>query len=394
MDATVSGVRYRESLETTDKREAIALEKKRIAEIQQGKRASTSGKDFARRPFTDAADLFIEERKPHVAPRTYQLDSERLRPLRAFFGDKPLIRIRAEDISSFQRARLAGGIRFGKGGGAPVAGRTVNMEIGVLRQLMGRAKMWRSVEEDVKMLPENKSSKGKVLTREQKLLLFSTAATQDRWLVAYCAAVLAASTTCRGVELKNLRWRDVDLFEQRLQVTRSKTAAGLRVIPMVPDAVSALGRLMERAAGLGSSAPEHFVFPACERGVIDPARPQATWRTAWRNLVGQTGKLAGEQAAKCAAEGGHDIEQARAAAVAPFKGFRFHDLRHQAITELAEAGASDATLMSISGHMSRAMLEHYSHVRMAAKRDALSKLEGGLMAVPKSEEQLPEVRPN
>ena len=27
--------------------------------------------------------------------------------------------------------------------------------------------------------------------------------------------------------------------------------------------------------------------------------------------------------------------------------------------------------MSISGHLSRAMIEHYSHVRMAAKRAAL-----------------------
>lgn len=46
---------------------------------------------------------------------------------------------------------------------------------------------------------------------------------------------------------------------------------------------------------------------------------------------------------------------------------------------MAEAGASDATLMAVAGHMSRRMLEHYSHVRMAAKRTALEKLESGLM---------------
>lgn len=63
-----------------------------------------------------------------------------------------------------------------------------------------------------------------------------------------------------------------------------------------------------------------------------------------------------------------------------FVGFRFHDLRHQAITELAEGGASDATLMALAGHMSRRMLEHYSHVRMAATRSALEKLESGLMS--------------
>jgi hypothetical protein len=49
-------------------------------------------------------------------------------------------------------------------------------------------------------------------------------------------------------------------------------------------------------------------------------------------------------------------------------------MRHQAITELAESGASDQTIMSIAGHVSRKMLEHYSHVRLQAKRTALSNL--------------------
>jgi integrase len=66
-------------------------------------------------------------------------------------------------------------------------------------------------------------------------------------------------------------------------------------------------------------------------------------------------------------------------AAAPFCRLRFHDLRHQAITELAEAGAADATMMALAGHMSREMPEHYSHVRMDAKRVALEKLEDGLM---------------
>jgi integrase len=66
-------------------------------------------------------------------------------------------------------------------------------------------------------------------------------------------------------------------------------------------------------------------------------------------------------------------------AAAPIRGLRFHDLRRQAITEMAEAGASDATLVAVAGHMSRRMLEHYSHVRMAGKRTAPERLESGLM---------------
>ena len=43
--------------------------------------------------------------------------------------------------------------------------------------------------------------------------------------------------------------------------------------------------------------------------------------------------------------------------------------------------------MAVAGHMSRRMLEHYSHVRMAAKRTVLDKLESGLMGAPAVESQ-------
>ena len=56
-------------------------------------------------------------------------------------------------------------------------------------------------------------------------------------------------------------------------------------------------------------------------------------------------------------------------------GLRFHDLRHTVITELAEMGVADHVLESISGHLSRRMLEHYSHIRIDAKRQALDGLD-------------------
>ena len=59
-----------------------------------------------------------------------------------------------------------------------------------------------------------------------------------------------------------------------------------------------------------------------------------------------------------------------------FSGLRFHDLRHHAITELAESQASDQTIMAIAGHVSQEMLQHYSHVRLEAKRRAVEVLSG------------------
>jgi integrase len=380
LDVTMHGVRYREALDTTDKRVAKDLEKKRVAEITQGKGASKTGRAFARKPFSEAASVYLEERKPHVAERTMQFEKERLVPLSKHFGEKPLLRFKAEDVSGYQTARLRAGI----------SGRTVNMETGVLRRMLKRAKVWNAISEDVKALPECQDAVGKVLPSDLKRMLFETAASKPEWMAAHCAAVLAVSTTCRGVEIRNLRWKDIDLFSRVAEIRRSKTAAGHRTIPLNGDAMAALARLLERARVHGCSEPEHYVFPTCEHLTFDPSRPQKSWRTAWRKLVFQTARRAGREAAREALDSGCRLRATIAAwkrAAAPVQGLRFHDLRHQAITEMAETGASDATLMAVSGHMSRRMLEHYSHVRMAAKRTALDNLESGLMGAPVVESQ-------
>lgn len=66
----------------------------------------------------------------------------------------------------------------------------------------------------------------------------------------------------------------------------------------------------------------------------------------------------------------------------PLAGRRFHDLGHCAITKLAESQASDQTIVSIAGHVSREMLEHYSDIRMAGKRAALDSIATRLPDLP------------
>ena len=57
-------------------------------------------------------------------------------------------------------------------------------------------------------------------------------------------------------------------------------------------------------------------------------------------------------------------------------GLRSHDLRNHAVTKLAESSeASEQTIMAIAGHVSRQMLEHYSHIRQEAKRRATDALD-------------------
>jgi len=236
---------------------------------------------------------------------------------------------------------------------------TLNAELGILRRIMKRALLWSRVADDIRPLKEP-SSIGKALTEEDKQRLLKTAVMRPEWETAYLAAILCLNTTARGCELKGLQWSDVDLFGRTLTIRKSKTAAGERAVPLTDVALSALARLRLRADGFGTVEPSHYVFAAfvpkftfSGKKVIDynvtrfdPTRHLKSWRTAWRTLTKK----------------------------AELTGFRFHDLRHCAITQLAENGTSDSTIMAIAGHVSRRMLERYSHVRMEAKRNAMEAL--------------------
>ncbi len=177
--------------------------------------------------------------------------------------------------------------------------------------------------------------------------LLKAASSNPQWEHVYCAAVVAANTSMRPIEVKNLRRQDVDIFAKTLTVRRSKNDSSLRVIPLNASAIKALAKMVQRADDLGHKDPDHYLWPACQWGRFDPTKPLRKWDTAWRAL--------------------------REAAGLP--GLRFHDLRHTVITELAEMGVPDHVLESISGHLSRKMLEHYSHIRIAAKRKALDDLD-------------------
>jgi hypothetical protein len=64
---------------------------------------------------------------------------------------------------------------------------------------------------------------------------------------------------------------------------------------------------------------------------------------------------------------------------------------------MAEAGVPESTMLAIMGHMSRAMLERYSHIRMAAKRAAMDVLSlniGGPGVVQESVQVTNSRRPN
>ena len=330
----VDGQRFRQSLETADWREAQRKEKDLITKATQGKLAAGT-QQFAKLMFVEAAQKILAERMAHLATKSLQTERERLKPLCAAFGTVRVNLITVEMVRNYVANRKTAGI----------ANKTIDLEIGVLRSVMKRAKLWHLLADEIKPLPVH-TQIGRAMTRDEKLRLTRTAATKPEWQNACLAMVLALNTTMRACEIKSLRWYDVDFLVSTVTIRKSKTQAGHRMIPLNSDALGAVRALYSRASAIGGTNPDHYLFPACENERFDPTTPQKGWRSAWRSLR----KVAG------------------------LPGLRFHDLRHHAITELAESQSSDATIMAIAGHVSRQMLEDYSHVRLDLKRKALDAL--------------------
>jgi integrase len=287
--------------------------------------------------FEHAATRWLEGAKPHLAERTYEIYDVAIRcHLSPALGSVLLCDVDARAVAAYQAKRKA----------EKASARTLNKELQVLRQILKGHKLWATLQGDVKFEREH-SSIGKALTFDEETKLL--AACESNALLHTVVSV-ALNTALRKNEIRMLRWMEIDLFKRTLTVGRAKTEGGSgRVVPLNSIAYGALVRW---AGKFPEAQPEHFVFPSCENArfdakrpnssKIDPSQPIRSWRTAWRRAL----KDAGLQV-------------------------RFHDLRHCCITKLAEGQVSEQTLMAIAGHMSRAMVEHYSHIRMAAKRAAL-----------------------
>jgi integrase len=359
----VEGVRYRQSLETRDWREAQAKEKELITQATQGN-LNASHQGFAKLAFTEASESYFDGRKLELGESSRKKERQLLVKPCGFFQQKRLSKIAAEDVLRFREWRSKTGV-------GPAI---INMEVGVIRRILKRAKRWHLLGADIRPLREPRSI-GRALTYDEKQRLLRTAGQNEEWQRVQAAMSLALCTAMRGCEIKRLQWRDVDFLNRAISVRTSKTEAGQRLIPMNQEAYEIVRSLRNRAKAFGEIEPEHCVFPACEHGHVDPTRHQTSFRTAWRNLTSaiqcpSCGKLQKPSKACVNSECEADIERVKS----PLTSLRFHDLRHHAITELAESQVSDQTIMAIAGHVSQKVLARYSHVRTEARRQAVMAL--------------------
>jgi len=139
--------------------------------------------------------------------------------------------------------------------------------------------------------------------------------------------ILAIETGMRRGELLSLTWSNVDLVRRLAYLPKTKNGLP-RMVPLTPKAIETLISLKRR--------DEEKVFPVSPYAV----------RQTWQRL----------------------LERAK------IKDLRFHDLRHEAISRLFEAGLSVPEVALVSGHKDTRMLFRYTHLHPEAVAKKLANI--------------------
>jgi integrase len=335
----LDGRRHRGSTGTANRDEAIReeqLQRERL-EKSYGQVLEEEAREQRRKTLKQAADEFLVDYKLKHESATFAVYA--LGHVTDHLGKRLVVEVTPTVVKRYQTDRLA----------EKAGPKTINDEVLLLLRLCGdqgdliRAKLRREKAMKLALPP----SPGRAYTADEKARMLAEAG-KLRSKNIYPALVVDLNCGLRDKELRELRWRQIDLVHKKhLTVGKSKTDAGTgRVIPLNATVLVALeAHAAWYSRRFGACKPEWYVFPAGKGQPNDPTRPVTTLRTAWTK-VRDKAKVVG----------------------------RWHDNRHTLVTELSESGAGDEVIMSIAGHVSRAMLSRYSHVRMEAKRRALDEI--------------------
>lgn len=328
------GKRIQESTGSTSKTVAKEYEKRRRSELERAAAGLPVEEKSPRlRSVAEVADAYVEGYKLNHRQASIVFASARLKQVKRILGKSLLSELTEDRIRGYIRQRLS----------EKTSGRTINMEVGELSRAIGRT--WRELWPKVKKLEERKDVGRALSVQEQRQMLDALDSSESALLRTLIPVLLLTGT--RSGEATTLTWGQVDLMGKKITVGRAKTSNGTgRVIPINDELAHVLaihrGWFVQR---FGEPKPGDHLFPFGHPVPLDPTRHITDLKWGWKDLRKNSG-------VRC----------------------RLHDLRHTFATGLAEAGVSESTMLALMGHMSRAMLERYSHIRMAAKVNAVASI--------------------
>lgn len=329
---TFAGKRIQESAKTRLKTLARAAEEKRRRELEESF-TGVSKRTHSIRGVGEVVASYLEAYGADHKPKSLDWARGRLTHVDRLLGRKLLSDLDADEIRRYIKARKAEG----------AGNRTINMEVAELSRAIGRP--WSHLWPKLRSLEEPRD-KGRALSKEEEGRVREAAAASESAVIR-AAVPMALLTGMRRGEILSCRWSQIDFDRRIVTVGNSKSEAGRgRQIPMNDDLQAVLAEHRQWfEMRFGPAQPDQFLFPFGTPHPSDPSRPITTIKKGWSSLRERAG-------VEC----------------------RFHDLRHTAATKMAEAGVAESSMLAIMGHMSRAMLERYSHIRMQAKRDAVQAL--------------------
>jgi integrase len=327
------GKRFQESTGATSKTVAKEYEKRRKAELERAAAGLPTDQKAARiRTVNDVVTPYLEGYKLSHRPKSILFAEGRLEHVKKALGNVVLSDLTDDRIRAYVRQRQ----------GEKASGRTINMEVGELSRAIGQR--WSLLWPKVRKMEERKDV-GRALSQAEQTALLD--GLKGCLATSHLPTVipLLILTGMRVGEALSLTWGQVDLMGSALRVGRAKSSSGTgRTIPVNGDLASVLAaHRVEFIKAFGEPDSTHYLFAWGSPLPTDPTRPVSDLKHGWETLRDRAG-------VSC----------------------RLHDLRHTFATRLAENGVPESTMLALMGHMSRAMLERYSHIRMAAKRDAVA----------------------
>ena len=250
---------------------------------------------------------YIQEVTPTMKSVTE--DTYRLKALsRRSLANWSLANLSAAKIAAYRDQRLK-----------EVSEGTVIRELAYLSSIINHARREWGIhtENPVQHVRKPKSPPGRTrkLSSDEKTKLIEALEPHGRQNIWTKPVVqLALETAMRRSELLSLRWENIDLVRQNALLLDTKNGTP-RTVPLSSAAVEVLRTLPRNISGL--------VFPV-KYFTLDAAFKRAVKRAGLMN-------------------------------------FHFHDLRHTAITAMAEKLPNLIELSAVTGHKSLAMLQRYYH---------------------------------
>lgn len=324
MTAMVNGKQECKSTRTSNKRLAQKRRDQWVTEIYEGRYHVVKTNPPT---FEQWADQFLTT-IPNLNTRArYSASLNNLKPK---FGGLRLSHITADLFEEFKDERLAEGV-------GPA---TVNRDLAVSRRMLKLAERRRFIARspfaEVDFLEErSKRRKPHIVSYDEENRILAVAAPHIKALT-----VLLLQTGMRpNREALALEWADVDFVTDTIWVRESKTAAGVRAIPI---STGCKAELLAWRSRLGADFSK-FVFP----NMRSPGQHLTQIRRSW----GKALHLAG----------------------IPY--FWLYNLRHTFASRLSAAGVTNTFVAQMIGHSSSAIVQTYAKVIDEYHRDAIRKME-------------------